>query len=86
MTTNAARWGAERPQRTGLFSTILQAAETFSRARAKRRTARALADLDDHVLIDIGLSPSEFRRNERAVTDWVLQSRSGTARLIFIGR
>jgi uncharacterized protein YjiS (DUF1127 family) len=86
MTTNAASWGAERPQSTGIFSTISRVVEAISRARSRRRTELILADLDDHALVDIGLNPGEVRRGTRALTDWVVQSHSGTARLIFVGR
>lgn len=83
MTTHTATWGAERPRSNGLFSATLEA---LSRARSKRKTAAALADLEDHVLVDIGFDPSQVRRRERSTLDWVVHSHSGTARLVFIGR
>ncbi len=86
MTTNTAMWGAASPRPSRLFSTLFHAVDAFARARSKRQTAKALAELDDHVLLDIGLNPAEVRRDHHTVTDWVLQSHSGTARLIFIGR
>jgi uncharacterized protein YjiS (DUF1127 family) len=56
------------------------------RARARRRTEHALAELDDHVLADIGFNPGTVRRTH-SVAEWVLQSNGGTtARLVFFGR
>jgi uncharacterized protein YjiS (DUF1127 family) len=86
MTTNTATWGAASPRPSRLFSTLVHAVDALARARSKRQTAKVLADLDDHVLQDIGLNPGEVRRSTHTVTDWVLQSHSGTARLVFIGR
>ena len=83
MTMNTAFWGAESSQTNGFFARI---AMPFLNARAKRRTMTALAELDDHALLDIGVNPSDVHRSHRAVTDWVVQSHSGTARLVFIGR
>jgi len=86
MTTNAATWGAGSPQSNGVFSAISRVAHAISRARAKRRTAMILADLDDHALLDIGINPGEVRRSHPSARDWVVQSHSGTARLVFVGR
>ncbi len=86
MSKNTGVWGAERPQSIGFLSLISGAMSAVSRARARRRTERMLAELDDHALVDIGLNPGEVHRNNRSVADWVLQSHSGTARLVFIGR
>jgi uncharacterized protein YjiS (DUF1127 family) len=86
MTTNTAAWDAERSQSIGFLSMIQRATEALARARAKRRTLSALGELDDHVLVDIGVNPGDVRRNHQAVTDWVVQSHSGTARLVFVGR
>ncbi len=86
MSTNTANWGAERPQEIGFVTLLSNAVKAVAHARTQRRTQMALAELDDHALLDIGVNPGDVRRNHRAVTDWVLQSHSGTARLIFIGR
>ncbi len=86
MTTNAATWGAGSPQSNGIFSTISRLVHAISRARAKRRTEMILADLDDHALLDIGINPGEFRRSHPSARDWVVQSQTGTARLVFVGR
>jgi uncharacterized protein YjiS (DUF1127 family) len=86
MTTNAARWDAESTQNNGFFSTFSNLASRLANAQIKRRTLAALAELDDHALLDIGVNPGEVRRSHRSVTDWVVQSHSGTARLVFIGR
>jgi uncharacterized protein YjiS (DUF1127 family) len=84
MTTNTALWGAEKPQTSGLsFSGIVA---KLRRDWSRRRTHLLLADLDDHTLDDIGLDPSHVRRTRRGLTDWVIQTQSGTARLVFIGR
>jgi len=61
----------------------------FARLRqgwARRRTNLALADLDDRILDDIGYDAGRVRRPHATLTDWVVQSHSGTARLVFIGR
>jgi uncharacterized protein YjiS (DUF1127 family) len=83
MSTNTAFWGATSSQSHGFFARL---AAPFLDARAKRRTVTALAELDDYALVDIGIDPADVRRSHRAVTDWVVQSHSGTARLVFIGR
>jgi uncharacterized protein YjiS (DUF1127 family) len=86
MTTNTAIWGAEKSQQTGLTGTVRGFIDAFARARSKHRTMAALAELDDNALIDIGLDPRDVRRSHRAITDWVVQSHSGTARLVLVGR
>jgi uncharacterized protein YjiS (DUF1127 family) len=84
MTTNTALWGAEALQQENIgFSGL------FARLRqnwARRRTHILLADLDDSTLDDIGLDPSHVRRTRPGAVDWVVQTHSGTARLVFIGR
>ena len=45
-----------------------------------------LADLDDQTLDDIGADRGHVRRTRQGMTDWVVQTHSGTARLVFIGR
>jgi hypothetical protein len=45
-----------------------------------------VADLDDHILNDIGLNPQVVRRPRAEIQDWVVDARSGPARLVFIGR
>ena len=55
-------------------------------AWARRRTNLLLADLDDWTLDDIGVDPSHVRRTRPGTVDWVIQTRSGTERLVFIGR
>jgi len=83
MTMNTATWGAGSSQTNGV---IARFASTILNARAKRRTMTALAELDDHALLDIGVNPGDVRRAHHSVADWVVQSHSGTARLVFIGR
>jgi uncharacterized protein YjiS (DUF1127 family) len=86
MTTNTALWGADTLQSdrfgagfSGLFARL-------RRNWARRRTHILLSDLDDFTLDDIGLDPSHVRRTRPGAVDWVVQSHSGTARLVFIGR
>ena len=86
MTTNTASWDARSSQPNGFLSTLSFLIQAAFDARARRRTEAALAELDDHALLDIGVDPSDVRRHHRTVTDWVVQSHSGTARLVFIGR
>jgi uncharacterized protein YjiS (DUF1127 family) len=84
MTTDTALWGAEKPQASGFaFSGIVA---RLRRNWSRRRTHLILADLDDHTLDDIGVDPGHVRRNRRGLTDWVIQTQAGTARLVFIGR
>ena len=83
MTTKTAP-GAPKTQSTiGILSSLLA---TLKRNWAQRRTHITLADLDDHTLNDIGLDPSHVRRTRPGAVDWVVQTHSGTARLVFIGR
>jgi uncharacterized protein YjiS (DUF1127 family) len=86
MNTNAATWGAGRPQQNAIVAIITHIGDAISRARSRRQTTAALAELDDRALLDIGVNPRDVRRSTRAAVDWVVQSHSGTARLIFIGR
>jgi hypothetical protein len=53
--------------------------------RSKRRTA-AVVDLDEHVLADVGLDPSEVKRLQRSALELVAQSQSGSVHLVFVGR
>jgi uncharacterized protein YjiS (DUF1127 family) len=85
MTTKTATWGAET-SRSGITATLSTLFAAFTRSRSKRRTNFILADLDDHTLDDIGLHPSQVRRTRQGLTDWVIQTQSGTSRIIFIGR
>lgn len=83
MTTKTATWGAETaPQQTISLSGIFA---TMKRAWSRRRTRLLLADLDDETLYDIGLDPSQVHRH-RGLADWVVQTQSGTSRIVFIGR
>lgn len=86
MTTNTAAWGAERPQGSSLFSVLQRVADVVFRARLRRRATKAVADLDDHVLLDVGLEPGEVRRLQRSAFELVGQSESGTVHLVFVGR
>ncbi len=84
MTTNTAVWGAEKTQANG--STLSGIVARLRRNWSRRRTHLLLADLDDHTLDDIGVDPSHVWRTRPGAVDWVLQTHSGTARLVFIGR
>lgn len=53
---------------------------------SRRRTNLLLADLDDLTLKDIGLDRSQVRRTRQGLADWVVQTHSGTSRIVFIGR
>ncbi len=86
MTTNITTMDGGSLRSNSLLTALSRAADAFQRARAERRTERALAELEDHVLLDIGINPGDVRRRERAATDWIMLSRSGTARLVFFGR
>lgn len=54
-------------------------------AWTRRRTLRVLADLEDHVLVDIGLEPASFRKPAEP-PDWAVAERMRMAGPIFIGR
>ena len=86
MTTKTTTWGDESLQPTGISATLSNLAEQLRRFRARRRTHLILSDLDDNTLDDIGLDPSHVRRTRPGAIDWVVQTHSGTARLVFIGR
>lgn len=82
MTTKAASWGAEN----STDSTLSGIVSALKRSWSKRRTNLLLADLDDQTLNDIGLLPSQVRRTRQGLADWVIQTQSGTQRIVFIGR
>ncbi len=67
-------------------STILEAFNTALAMWSRRKTELLVADLDDHILNDIGLNPQIVRRPRAEMQDWVVDARSGPARLVFIGR
>ena len=83
MTTKTATWGAET--QTNRAATLSGLFASVKRAWSRRRTNMLLADLNDETLYDIGLDPNQVRRH-RSLTDWVVQTQSGTARIVFIGR
>jgi len=67
-------------------SIILEAFNTALAMWSRRKTEMLVADLDDHILNDIGLDPQNVRRPRAEIRDWVVDARSGPARLVFIGR
>jgi len=67
-------------------STILDIFEMALAEWSRRKTDMALADLDDHVLKDIGIDPRDVRRPRSQMRDWMVDGRSGPARIVFIGR
>ena len=69
-----------------VFSMMLEIGERARKAWGRQRTAMVLADLDDHILHDIGLNPGNARRPAATVRDWVVDGRAGPVRLVFIGR
>jgi len=83
MRTTALSAGQSMPSSR---SAILDAFETALAHWSRRKTEMALAELDDHVLRDIGVDPRDVRRPGSAMRDWVVDGRSGPARLVFIGR
>jgi uncharacterized protein YjiS (DUF1127 family) len=82
MTTRTATWDSRelRPttSATGLF-------EAIKRRWSQRRTNLLLADLDDLTLKDIGLDRSQVRRTRQGLANWVVQTNSGTQRIVFFG-
>lgn len=84
MTTKTATWGAESaPTIIGTLSGLLA---TLQRSWSRRRTNLVLADLDDQTLYDIGIEPGQVRRSHPGLADWVIQTQTGTSRIVFIGR
>jgi len=86
MKTQTAYWSAANRQSDGLIATLSGLADRIRRNRARRRTHMLLADIDSYLLDDIGIDPSHVRRTRPGAVDWIVQSHSGTARLVFIGR
>lgn len=84
MTSKTAILSAQAPQ-SGFIAALSGLIAEFRRGWSERRTNLLLADLDDHTLDDIGLHPSQVRRTRQGLTDWVIQTNSGTSRIIFIG-
>jgi hypothetical protein len=73
------------PQARALGGSRLMILDAFNAAFAawsRRKTQMMIANLDDHILRDIGLDPSNVRRPSTATRDWVIDSRKG---LVFIG-
>jgi uncharacterized protein YjiS (DUF1127 family) len=58
----------------------------LKRRFSRRRTIRMLADLDDHMLHDIGVDRSQVGRPRHGMTDWVVRTTTGRAQIAFIGR
>ena len=85
MTSKTTTVSARTP-RGGFIAALSAMIEDLRRGWSERRTNLLLADLDDHTLDDIGLHPSQVRRTRQGLTDWVIQTNSGTSRIIFIGR
>jgi uncharacterized protein YjiS (DUF1127 family) len=86
MTKDATVWGAERTPGSGIFSIVLRAAEKVVRANARRRTEKAIAELDDHVLTDVGLNPNDVRDLHRSAMEMIADAPDGSAHLVFVGR
>jgi hypothetical protein len=86
MTTKTASWGAEMLQSDSTGAGFTSFLTRLRQNWARGRTYTLLADLDDLTLDDIGLDPSHVRRTRPGAVDWVVQTHSGTARLVFIGR
>ena len=82
LAATAAPAAASENLTSALFRTI----DRVRDYRVRRRTHLILSDLEDHILDDIGVDPSHVRGTRPGAVDWVVQSHSGTARLIFIGR
>lgn len=78
-------WNGE-PAAASSRSIMLEAFNAALTSWSRRRTELLVADLDDHILNDIGLDPRNVRRPRSEMRDWVVDARSGPARLIFIGR
>jgi uncharacterized protein YjiS (DUF1127 family) len=70
----------------GFFASLARFVTEMRRARTRSRTNLVLSDLDDFILDDIGVDPAGVRRRSSGMVDWVVQTQSGTARLVFIGR
>jgi uncharacterized protein YjiS (DUF1127 family) len=82
MTTRTATWGSQ-----GLTDTTgSDFWAALKRRWSSRRTNLLLADLDDLTLKDIGLDRGQVRRTRQGLADWVVQTHSGTSRIVFIGR
>jgi hypothetical protein len=86
MKTQTAYWSAANLQPDGFIATLSGFADRIRRNWARRRTHMLLADIDSYLLDDIGIDPSHVWRTRPGAVDWVVQSHSGTARLVFIGR
>jgi uncharacterized protein YjiS (DUF1127 family) len=81
MTTRTATWGSHELTDTG--GSDFWAA--LKRRWSQRRTNLVLADLDDLTLKDIGLDRSQVRRTRQGLANWVVQTNSGTSRIVFFG-
>ncbi len=86
MTTNTATWSAESSRPSGLAAILSRLVARLRQDWTRRRTHILLADLDARTLDDIGFNAGNLRRSRPALVDWVVQTHSGTARLVFIGR
>jgi uncharacterized protein YjiS (DUF1127 family) len=65
MSYTALEKAAARPMISGLFNPLLS---TAGRAYAFYRTRRALMELDDHMLSDIGLHRSQIENVARSLS------------------
>jgi len=82
MSAQTAAWASQELTRTSTTGFW----EAAKRRWSRRRTNLLLADLDDQTLKDIGLDRGQIQRSRQGLSDWVVQTQSGTSRLLFIGR
>jgi uncharacterized protein YjiS (DUF1127 family) len=84
MTTYAANWddatAASRPTRSVFERTVV----ALKGAWARRNTNRILSDLDDHMLVDIGVNPREVRSN-LPTAGWLVRAQARMPGLVFLG-
>lgn len=70
---------SDSPRGRAFRDAVLAVVQKIARERARRSTIRALRDLDDHLLEDIGIARSDIRSFARALAYGEPQSKAPAA-------
>lgn len=85
MTTHSAHWddalAGSRPIRTVLGGMAVALRNFWSR----RRTRIILSDLEDDMLLDIGIDPHSVRHRAGQTAGWVVEAQARMPGLLFLG-
>lgn len=84
MTTHTAHWddaiAAPRP----IPPALARMAVSFGRFVSQRKTRALLSDMDDHMLLDIGVDPHSMPRTGQTA-GWIVEAQTKYPSLTFLG-